>query len=78
MAEPLHHLTCKNVAFEWSPECQAAFEGPKSRFVTPSVSVYPNFDVDFVLEIGASHQGLEQQKEALEIGENTLEIQTLN
>ena len=58
VAEPLHYLTCKNVAFKWSQECQAAFEELKRRLVTPPVLAYPNFDVDLVLEPDASHQGL--------------------
>ena len=58
VAEPLHRLTCKNTAFEWSQECQIAFDELKRRLVTPPVLAYPNFDVDFVLETDASHQGL--------------------
>jgi len=58
VAEPLHRLTCKNVVFEWSQECQTSFEELKKRLVIPPVLAYPNFDVDFVLETDASHQGL--------------------
>ena len=58
VAAPLHLLTCKNVAFKWSQECQSAFEELKKRLVTPPVLSYPNFDEDFVLETDASHQGL--------------------
>jgi len=58
VAEPLHHLTCKNVTFEWSQEYQTAFEELKRRLITPSVLAYPNFDLDFALETDASHQGL--------------------
>jgi len=41
-----------------SQECQASFEELKKRLVIPPVLAYPNFDVDFVLETDASHQGL--------------------
>ena len=58
VAEPLHCLTRKNVMFEWSQECQTAFEELKRRLVTPPVLAYPNFDLDFALETDASHQGL--------------------
>ena len=58
VVEPLHRLTCKNVVFEWSQECQAAFQGLKKKLVTPPVLAYPNFDVDFILETDASHQRL--------------------
>jgi len=58
VAEPLHHLTCKNVMFEWSQECQTTFEKLKRRLITAPVLAYPNFDLDFALETDASHQGL--------------------
>ena len=58
VAEPLHRLTRKNAVFQWSQECQTAFEELKGRLVTPPVLAYPNFDADFVLEMDASHQGL--------------------
>ena len=58
MAEPLHRLTFKNVVFEWSQECQTAFEGLKKRLVTPPVLAYSNFDEGFILEMDASHQRL--------------------
>ena len=43
VAEPLHRLTCKNAAFEWSQECQVAFDELKRRLVTSPVLAYPNF-----------------------------------
>ena len=58
VAEPVHRLTCKNAAFEWFQECQVAFDELKRGLVIPPVLAYPNFDVDFVLETDASHQGL--------------------
>jgi len=61
--EPLHHLTCKSVVFEWSQECQTAFDELKKRLVTPLVLAYPNFDVDLVLETDTSHQAELSQKQ---------------
>ena len=58
IANPLHRLTCKGATFQWSEDCQAAFLELKKRLMNPPVLAYPNFDLDFVLETDASHQGL--------------------
>ena len=58
IANPLHQLTCKGATFQWSEDCQAAFLELKKRLMNPPVLAYPNFDLDFVLETDASHQGL--------------------
>ena len=58
IAAPLHALTRKNVAFEWSAECQEAFEALKAAITQSPVLAYPNFEVDFVLETDASVKGL--------------------
>ena len=58
VAQPLHRLTCKNTEFDWSDECQSAFERLKELLVTSPILAYPNFQRDFLLETDASHQGL--------------------
>ena len=58
IAAPLHALTRKDVKFEWSPECQSAFESLKSSIVQSPVLAYPNFELDFILETDASVKGL--------------------
>ena len=58
IAAPLHALTRKDVKFEWSTECQSAFESLKSSIVQSPVLAYPNFELDFVLETDASVKGL--------------------
>ena len=58
MAAPLHHLTRKDVEFQWTVDCQKAFNELKSKLVQAPVLAYPDFDVDFVLETDASYQGL--------------------
>ena len=42
----------------WSEECQTPFAELKERLTRPPVFAYPDFDLDSVLEIDASHQGL--------------------
>ena len=58
IAQPLHHLTAKDVPFQWSTDCETAFVTLKSRLVTPPVLAYPCFGKEFTLETDASIQGL--------------------
>ena len=58
IAAPLHNLTKKEAEFEWTTDCQNAFEILKSKLIRTSVLVYSNFDADFVLETDASYQSL--------------------
>ena len=58
VAQPLHQLTAKGVPFDWTWECETAFQTLKSRLVTPPVLAYPCFTKDFTLETDASIQGL--------------------
>ena len=58
IAQPLYHLTAKEVPFIWSLECEEAFASLKTRLATPPVLAYPSFDRDFTLETDASIKGL--------------------
>ena len=58
IANPLHQLTSKGAAFMWSEECQTAFAELKERLTRLPVLAHSDFDLDFVLETDASHQGL--------------------
>lgn len=60
IAAPLHALTKKNAQFEWTQECQTAFDILKQLLVTAPVLAYPRFgpSEEFVLETDASLQGL--------------------
>ena len=58
IAQPLHHLTAKDVPFQWSPECEAAVATLKNRLVSPPVLAYPCFGGGFTLETDASIRGL--------------------
>jgi len=54
----LHSLTQKDVAFQWSSECEEAFKQLKTALVNSPVLVYPNFLKPFTLETDASIKGL--------------------
>ena len=58
IAKPLHALTKTNAQFNWSCECQLAFELLKEKLVEAPVLAYPTFDHKFILETDASMQGL--------------------
>ena len=58
VAQTLHHLTCKDVPFEWTEPAASAFEELKEKLTTSPVLAYPSFDRDFVLETDAFINGL--------------------
>ena len=58
IAHPLIRLMREDVEFEWTPECQVAFEELKKRLVTAPILVYPDFEKGFKLEVDASAVGL--------------------
>ena len=58
IAQPLTALTRSGVAFDWTKECQTAFDRLKRSLITASVLCYPSFDSPFVLEMDASIKGI--------------------
>ena len=58
MANPLYALTQKGAWYQWTAECEVAFESLKSKLLTPPVMAYPKFDKDLVLETNANKHGL--------------------
>ena len=60
IAAPIHVLTKKNVPFQWTDECESAFNQLKVALSTSPVLVYPRFGPghSFILETDASTGGL--------------------
>ncbi|MGH0125911.1 UNVERIFIED_CONTAM: hypothetical protein FKN15_026460, partial [Acipenser sinensis] len=58
IAAPLNALKKKGVRWNWSEECQLAFEQLKQHLVTPPVLGHPNFEYPFVVYTDASGIGL--------------------
>ena len=54
----MYRLTKKEVKWEWSKECQLAFETLKDKLMQAPVLIYPDFEEKFVLETDASLRGL--------------------
>ena len=58
MAHPLYALLQKGAQYQWTAECEVAFEVLKSKLLLPPILAYPDFKKDFVLETDASKLGL--------------------
>lgn len=58
IAKPLHRLTEKTAKFEWTTECQAAFEDLRHRLVTAPVLAFPDYSRPFLLDTDASGTGI--------------------
>ena len=52
------HGTRKGAVFEWSTDCQQAFDTLKKSLTVSSVLVYPNFAESFRLETNVCVKGL--------------------
>lgn len=60
IAHSLHALTKKGAEFQWSSDCQVAFERLKELLISAPVLSYPRFgsEQEFILETDASGHGL--------------------
>lgn len=58
-AKPLTALLNKDVSFEWSTECQRAFETLEQKLVEAPVLQYPDFERPFILTTDASQFAIE-------------------
>ena len=58
IAHSLYAMTRKGAQYQWTADCEVAFETLKSKLLTPPILAYPDFGKDFVLETDASKHGL--------------------
>ena len=58
IAAPLYKLQQKGVAYNWSHECNVAFETLKRVLTTAPVLAYSKFDTSFIVDTDASNIGL--------------------
>ena len=54
VAKPLHDLTKKGARFQWTDDCQRAFDGLKSALSGATVLALPRDEGDFILDCDAS------------------------
>ena len=57
VAHPLHQVTKKNAKFEWTSQCQQAFEKLKSCLASAPIMAYPTRTEKFILDTDASDLG---------------------
>lgn len=69
-AAPLNHLTCKDVPFEWTSDCDAAFSYLKAVLSSDPVVTMPDYTLPFKVYTDASMEAvgavLAQDKDGLE------------
>ena len=58
IAATLNRLLCKNQHFDWTQECQTAFEQLKNALITSPVLALPNDSDPFVLDTDASDESI--------------------
>ncbi len=58
IAASLNNLVKKHVRFEWTPECDRAFNTLKSKLTSAPILALPNFDMPFQVECDASGRGI--------------------
>lgn len=58
IVEPLNRLTRKDVKFQWSQECDKAFDEILNKLITKPILAYPNFDKKFIISTDASNVGI--------------------
>ena len=54
ICKPLYNLTKKGVKFEWSTECEEAFQTLKQRLITAPIMGYPRDEGQYILDTDAS------------------------
>ena len=57
IAKPLHRLTERAAKFEWTSDCQLAFDSLRQGLVTAPVLAFPDFTRPFILDTDASDTG---------------------
>ena len=58
VARPLQRLTERTASFEWTNECQDAFDGLRRCLCTTPALAYPDFTRQFILDTDASDTGI--------------------
>lgn len=54
IARPLNKMTRKSATYEWTPECEDAFQTLKKKLLSPTILQYPNFEEEFIITVDAS------------------------
>lgn len=57
IAAPLNNLSRKGVPFEWSTDCQLAFDTLKGMLINPPILQYPNFSTNNIFSLKTDASG---------------------
>ena len=55
---PMEKLLKKDVAFEWTPECQGSFNTLKAKMASSPILVFPDWNKEFHVHVDASSTAL--------------------
>lgn len=58
VVQPLTQLLCKNSEFNWSDQCQLAFDNSKALLMNNPILITPDYDKPFKLAVDASDIGI--------------------
>ena len=58
LAKPLYRLTEKTTCYNWTVECQKAFDDLKQCLTTAPILAFPNYNKSFILDTDASNTGI--------------------
>lgn len=58
IAVPLNNLTRKSVKFQWTPECQTAFDTLKQALTSAPILSFPHHTKPFILHVDASNSAI--------------------
>ena len=58
IALPMNKLLRKDVTFEWSEDCNKAFQTLKTALITAPVLAFPQFDKPFILAVDSSDESI--------------------
>ena len=58
IAQPLTRLTKKSTRFNWSMDCQKAFDTLKEKLASPPVLAYPKDEGEYILDTDASNHAI--------------------
>ena len=58
MSEPLRHLTKKDIAWNWTPECDNVLQAIKHAISQPPMIAFHNQNLELVLQVNSSKDGI--------------------
>lgn len=70
ICRPINNLLKKGIKFEWTKECQTAFEVLREKLINPPVLIMPDFTKPFIITTDASDTAIGAILSQGEIGED--------